>query len=323
MLLTLGLATLSPSPVYADRSPPPSTLPADVEKQQKFARLWEQRFDRDVSAEILPLIDDPELDFAQRAVRALGRLENPTVLAELERRRGEQQAQIKEGLADFSKLPKRLLQLDTAIARIQSRNLHGQEKIEFVTERMPLKWNWQQAIEWSRKVSNPKNYLTISPAAAQIREIVDLLYVMARNGEDIGPLRRQFTFTTAQDVQLDAASLSRAEEAEHLLDYSQTLDIVSLDDEYVCESHFLSLGDVARTALKNRLLLLLQTKPHFAHRFPLACMLRAAAMTGDMSLLPIVQGIAIELTYVPYTQNDAGNAEIKLKSKTAFPFAPQ
>ena len=158
LALALVLCALFAPTARADRRPGPSYAPADVALQRQFATLWEQRFTRDVSADLLPFIDAPDMELAQRTVRALGRLEQPTVLPQLQKLRDEQQAAIEAGKVDPSKLPRRYFDYDTAIARIESRNLHGREKIEFVLQRMPQHWTWEQAIEWSQKVSNPKTY---------------------------------------------------------------------------------------------------------------------------------------------------------------------
>ena len=150
-----------------------------------------------------------------------------------------------------------------------------------------------------------------------------MLYSMSKNGEDIEPLRQQFTFTKAQNVQLDGAKLPLKEEAEHLLDYSQTLDIVTLDDHYICESHLVSLGEPAKVALKQRLQLLLQNKPTFTNRSPITCIVWAASMTGDQNFLPLLKRFVAEMRDSKPSLSAAVRAEQRLEDNLSFSFAPQ
>ena len=323
VILALALCALIAPLAHARRDPLPSTLPADVALQRQFAALWEQRFTRDVSAELLPFLDARETELAQRAVRALGRLENPDVLPELQKRRDTQEALDIQSRTNPEVRLNRYLNFDIAIARIESHGLHGREKIEFALQKMPWHWTWKQAIYWSEKVSDPKNYLADRPEFGSVREIVDMLYTMSKSGEDIEPLRQQFTFTKAQNVQLNCAKLPVEEEVATLLDYSQSLDFIGMDDEYVCESHLLSLGEPARVALAKRLEWLAETKPEFANRYPFLCMLRAAGMSGDPKFIPILQRFSEAMRDVAHSAGDAQQAKRLLESDTGFSYAPQ
>ena len=329
LVAALVLGQASPCvPAWADRSHSASTRPEDVERARKLARLWDQRFTRDVSEELLPFLDDPSLELRERAVRALGRLEKPDVLPELEKRRDAQKAAIEAGRTDLSKRPRNEFDFDTAIARIKSWDLHGKEKIEFVLHNMKPGWTWEEAVKESKRLKDPDFFIGRPHQQRQllarpVRDIVDLLYTMSKNGENIEPFRQQLTFSKAQNAQLDGAKLSLDQEAEHILDYTQTLDIVSQDDEYVCESHFLSLGEPARVALSKRMRLLLHTKPKFTNANPFICMLRASAMTGDASFLPLIKEFAVKMDYVEYTAYFAEQAKDRLQGNDAYIFAPQ
>ena len=75
-------------------------------------------------------------------------------------------------------------------------------------------------------------------------------------------------------------------------------------------------------ALKQRLEQILRDKPQFTHKFPLTCMLRAAARTGDLPFLPIFARFEKEMNYVPYASADAARATDGLKMGLSYPYAP-
>ncbi len=293
-----------------------------------FARIWEQRYTRDISAELLPFVDDADEELSERALRALGRLEKTTVLSELEKRRKAQEAAIQAGKTDAAQRPKRYFDFDTPIARIESRNLHGRKKIEFVLTHMEGNWTWEKAVEVSHKMKEPLAYIrTPRPARVyQLRhllEVVDMLYSMSKKGENIQELRRPFLFSKPQNDQLDGAKMTPKQEAEHLLDCSLQVDRPGDDEEYVYGSHLLSLGEPARSALKKRLEQILLDKPKFTHRFPLIVMLHTAARTGDRSYLPLFDRFQKEMTYISDIGEDAVSSKEALEMGLTSPSSPQ
>ena len=335
-----ALAPETPLPADSPLSvnPPPQRyvdpLTSAVEtykRNRAFARIWEQRYKRDISAEVLPFIDDPDRELAQRALRALGRLEKPSVLPELLTRKAEQEAAIEAGKTDYDKRPKRYFDFDTPIARIESRDLHGRQKIEFVLPHMKgMKpaWTWDEAVQMSKDMKSPLIELgTPEPIwfeqTRRLLEIIDMLYAMSKNGEDISELRQAFRFSKPQNEQLDGARLPLAQEINNLLDHSTEVDIVGEDEEYVYGSFLLSLGEPARVALKQRLEQTLRDKPKFRHRFPITAMLHAAARTGDSSYVPIFDRYGQEMTYIEYAHYDADSSKQMLQMGLTSSYALQ
>ena len=324
------------SPLYVQPKPPnpqepyvdPFTKIVNAnQRSQIFARIWEQRYKRDISAEILPFVDDPDRELSQRALRALGRLENPAVLPELQKRKAEQEAAIIAGETDYDKRPKRYFNFAMPIARIESRDLHGRQKIEFVLAHLEPAWTWDEAVESSKRLKEYLAYIRIPQPdwnfqLERLMETSSMLYLMSKNGEDISELRQAFLFSKPQNVQLDGAKLPLAQEIENLIDHSFEVDIVGNEEEYVYESFLLSLGEPARVAIRKRLEQILRDKPQFTHKTPLTCLLRAAARTGDVSFLPLFARFQTEMSYVPYATADASRATDGLKMGLSYPYAP-
>ena len=338
LFVLVAAANCAVRPVYTQNAPlqeavvdPFTRIMNKNKRSLAFALIWEQRYKRDISTEILPFLDDPDHDLADRALRALGRLEKPGVLPELEKRRDAQKAAIEAGETDYSKRPARYFNFDPPIARIQSRDLHGKAKIEFVLSHMKGRkpaWTWDEAVEASKKMKESLAYLTIVKPlwieqTRRLLEVVDMLYCMSKAGENIEELRRPFLFSKAQNDQLDGAQMKVEQEAEHLLDCSQTVNIVGEDEEYVYGSHLLSLGEPARVALKKRLEQILRDKPQFTHRFPLTCMLHAAARTGDPSYVPIFDSFEKEMTTIHGAAQDAYSSKEALQMGMTSSEAPQ
>ena len=177
-----------------------------------------------------------------------------------------------------------------AIARIRTRNLRGQARVVGLLR--GVGWTLAEGQAWSKRIVAPRAYLTTSDQAIVVREVIDLLYSMGKRGENITALRRGFAFTTAQNVQLDCASLSKAQEVERILDYGLSLDVMRVDDEYVCEDHLVSLGAVAESALKKRFRREIAIKKTYKNRNPFTTMMRAAAETNDLSFVPLLARLA-------------------------------
>jgi hypothetical protein len=276
--------------------------------------LWQQRFQRDISLALLPYLHDPDVELRQRAVRAIGRLENPKLLPNLVRLQTAQQRNV------FTS-EREELTVKLSIARLQSKNATQKVKLNKLLQ--SAGWNLAEAHSWSKKVAVPSNYLNSSPQAAILREVVDLLYTMGKKKVNIAPLRRGFVFSKAQNVQLACASLTTRQEVARIIDYGTTMDIVRADDEYVGGDHLVSLGREANIALKAKLRAEAAVKRNRSNRNPFATLVRACGKTGDKTFIPLLTRLTRTYASDSRVRYYNDQAIERLERGDSYSFAPQ
>ena len=125
---------LSQPQAHLNARPVSPQLRADWPAQnQQLAQLWLARQERDVTPELLQLLQTSQHpDIRRRTVRALGRLESSAALGPL-------QAWGKTLSAEDKQMIEPTLSL--ALGRLQSHELKGQKKLDAVAKSVNLSWS--------------------------------------------------------------------------------------------------------------------------------------------------------------------------------------
>lgn len=323
----LGTLTLSPAAHARRNFQAPYYSPAEQirwgERNREFGRLWLSRFDNpdETARKILPFAlekVDGNADLRERAVIALGRIESPVALEPLENllRHPEE---LRQRPIPYS-VPENeisLLSLKFAVARIQSCDMKGTERLNFIGRAIDYRWpavrmagrGWKADLN-SQKRGGRSSYDyeggTGSPRQV-IEEFAQLLHDMGQRGEDIQSLDADDLLVwpdntkmanAAQSVIL-TAHMTRDEAIKFWLARALPLQ----NDEIhrtgsLSPQAFLDLGAPAIEALKVALKDLLER----AKRDPLVVdgmravgprtLFEAAAASGDADFIPILQGFA-------------------------------
>jgi hypothetical protein len=199
-------------------------------------------------------------------------------------------------------LPEFTLRL--ALARIRSRNLKGQAKIDALCAGMGT--TWQEVRQFSVKIYGPKSsgYELQSPQGVMVSVIVDVLYHMGKKGENIEPFEQALTLSNAQRTKLKAATVSTEEEIKLILDYVAQVKINKEEDHALAVSHLLGLGKQIETPLFERLTYLRTHLPEnqieTVHGKRIGAgyisLFRAARNTGNPRFVPLLQ--AFEREYI-------------------------
>ncbi|HEY0076557.1 MAG TPA: hypothetical protein VGB77_20880, partial [Abditibacteriaceae bacterium] len=147
-----------------------SSSPAMVDDLAKGWALWQQRRQRDISRELLPLLQKPDEEVRLFALCALAKLESPAA---------------KEAQLSFNLKSERENCLSRlSLARIRTQNLEGRARLEAISKSVGI--SWPELIEKSKIVNGKRGgYFQNTKEALVIEEIVDTLYAMARHGKKI------------------------------------------------------------------------------------------------------------------------------------------
>ncbi len=276
-----------------------------VARWKKLAALWMERDKRDVTSDIAPFLEDRDSSVRAKAAQMLGRLDTDEAAQVLEakwqkqetdkeRRRQEKAEQrarerqngtirmeeVEAPNTDVSELTLRL-----ALGRANGRKLRGKAKIEAISQSVGL--SLDQVEEFTVKIKDPEQakQWRDSRIADVANEIVDTLYRMRKRGERIDGLAPQrFSAGPALDVKLSGAGLPLAEEIKAAVDYAVRPDSGSYVERYLLE-----LGPEATEALIERLQEIEQSPQKDRGDWNCASMFRAAAMTEDPRVVPLLQ----------------------------------
>lgn len=181
---------------------------AAVVAHVEITRVWRQRFERDVAPDLMRFLDHKwfivrfqaaiflsYLDHApaEEPLRLL--LERPTEKAALD-------------------MKQRRLQIQLALARIRTRDLRGQARVEAIAASIG------RTLDTLTPASNRERVVLnqAPPEDAIKRAFFELLYSMAKKGEDIAPLRSKLRFPRYYNLLLDSAALPIEEEVTRVLD---------------------------------------------------------------------------------------------------------
>ena len=157
-------------------------------QNRQLAQLWLAREQRDVTPELLQLLQSSQHpDIRRRTVRALGRLEKPASLTPLQE--WQKALTPAEQEATSPTLP-------LALGRIQNHALTGQQKLDAVAKSVGL--SWSEVVRLSQKVNAPKAYAQGTPADQIVDEIISVLYTMGKKGEQVQKLSSALTLSQPQ-----------------------------------------------------------------------------------------------------------------------------
>ena len=252
------------------------------QQNKRLALLWLSRQQRDVSPQLLVLLKSSQHpDIQLRSIRALGRLENPKMLRPLLAWQKKLTAQEQEVL--YPTLP-------LALGRLQSHNLKGQKKLDAMAKSVGLSWN--EVVRLSQKVNAPRSHAQGTPGDQIVDEVVDVLYTMGKSRERVEPLANHLTLSPAQKVYLRGSVQNAVGEAKLILDYCDSLEVVSAKDEWLGENYLNSLGPVARQHLFAHLQDMLAHPDKYPDKSGYGTIyvvpFRAAALTGEKRFLPLL-----------------------------------
>lgn len=220
-----------------------------AKRRELFEQLLRSRHQRDVSVDLAALLNDPVTkDLAPnlrvRVVRALGRLENPSVQSALVSASQETQGAGAENKSDDALQ----MQSQLALGRTRGRDLQGSQKINALLGEAGLSFG--DVARLSQKInSDPNRPVSIhyegTPGYAALDETVDVLYEMGKNGEDIGSWQNQLTLRKAQELMLQGAALPEQQEIDLLLDHLGQVKVYT-DGELA--EHLIDVSPVASSS---------------------------------------------------------------------------
>ncbi len=283
------------------------------DQQRRFARAWVTRREKSSQKELLDYLDDSDGYFREKAVRALGRLE----LAEAEsplRALAAKTHDIKtaEEWESIKAVP--LVPLNLAIARIQSKNLNGQKKLDALAQSVGIEW--KDIVRLSQRFYTPiipgREPPRPRPTKAErqlMLEVVDVLYTMKKKGEDISPWEKQLTLPPAYKVILESADLSPEKEVTFILDYFASLKVLKGDSDGLL-SHLVGVKDAKKTIFSY--LPMAELNPKIDPPTGYEMLFYAAASFGDQTAIPLIARFeSSEDGYVSATAKEFGEALAK------------
>jgi HEAT repeat protein len=220
---------------------------AYARRANQFDRIWSARGQRDVTAELVPFLQDPDDYLRRRAARSLGLLESPAAVAPLEAALRSPRLRTNGPLGALEHT-----QLQLALGRIRSRGVHGTARVTAVAGSVGL--SLSDLARLSQKINGPERsaHLSGTPGDLVIQEIVELLYMLAKRNEDISPVTARLTLTPGQQLTLQGAVLPPEQEIRLYLDYLSQRSVLN-GDERVVEQRLLALGPQATELILQRL----------------------------------------------------------------------
>lgn len=257
----------------------PAKEPARKERAWKLYQLWLARHERNVTAEVLPFLQDEYAILRNNAARILGRLENPAAEPHLQKLLTAVQQKGARGLVSPVSL---------ALARNRSRGLKGRVKVAAFAQGMGL--SFDEAVLLTEKVRASRSMKGRTTGERIVKEMVDMLYMMGKRGEDIEALVEHLTLHPAQQVLLQAAGLPPDEEAKLIVDYLTKLNVVTLPDVELTQLYLPSLGSHATEAVVQRLEELKEGRVQLGNGYPgWSNLFRAVEWSGDPRALALLK----------------------------------
>lgn len=226
----------------------PAKEPARKARAWRLYQLWLVRDKRDITVQVVPFLQDEYWVLRHNAVRILGRTESRVAERHLQKLlTDEPQGKTGKGKR-FNPDGLRL-----ALARNRSRGLKGRAKLTAFAKGMGL--SFDEAVRLTQKVRAEvsKGNSRGSQGEKTVREMVDMLYMMGKKGENIGPLVGQLTLHPAQKVLLQGAAMPPSQEAKQIVDYLTMLNTVAYEDMELSQFYLMSLGSSAIEVVVQRL----------------------------------------------------------------------
>jgi len=312
-------------------------------KTEDFERLWFRHGQRAIAAELLPYLEGRDRELREKAIVALGRLESPLAeaplaefLKKLEQEELEDQRELHNAqnhvatnyVVDFSKrIGVKPLKLRLALGRIRARDLKGQAKVEAVAQSVGVSWDDVLVLSKRLNPTHPSiRGSMIGTRGDQImEEIVDTLYKMGKEGEDIQPLSGRLTLNPSQQLKLRGAAVSLDQEVHLILDYLVTLPAAT-GDAYTLTDYLVGLGPRATELVLQRLQdMKRQPEKYFKNRSGYIIVFLAAGQMDDARALPLLKYFSARSPHWDYwVQSNAGawkELEWRLKRAKTQPTA--
>ncbi len=282
-----------------------------VARWKKLAALWMERDKRDVTSDIAPFLEDRDSSVRAKAAQMLGRLDTDEAAQVLEakwqkqetdkeRRRQEKAEQrarerqngtirMEEVEAPNTDVPELALRL--ALGRANGRKLRGKARLEAVAQSIDL--TFEEVRRLARKINTDigsqspqvRQSARYSPAFDVVMEYVALLRDMSKSGENIKVLGADdLAIGPGLKARLNGAALPPEQEAKEILDYAMQSRGSQID-----ESYLIQLGSRAMEVLIERLQEIEQSPRKERGDWSCSSMFRAAAMTEDPRVVPLLQ----------------------------------
>ena len=271
--------------------------------------------------QLLPLLQDSSYLVREEALRELARLESSEALPILLAKATELEdikSATKKGTTPTAITSPSEIALRFAIARIQTKNLRGQERLDAIASSLGMKWGEVVALS---KQDNRKQSVDL-PDNIIVEEMIDVFYGMAKKGENIASLSSSLQLSEPQKIKLEAASLPKEQEAQAIVKYlAERRGAVNGDVHRLAMTHLTSLGESANVALFayfDKVKALPSQEHQKVSYLSLGLLLRAAAEIGDTRLESVFD--QIEKTFVerPKIINEISLARQGLKMKQSL-----
>ena len=225
--------------------------PQTISKLNRFAELWRARHEQKVDDAIIPYLKDPQASLRVRAARALGRTgdsqqSDEALEAMLQR--------IKTDASSGKPSAVREQTVELALARLRSRDLKGKARVAALVKSVGLTLGDLSLL--TQKINGAERAWTIGSRGDEIvEEVVDVLYVMGKNGENAEALanKLKLKLTEPQHIKLQGAMLNQDKEIDLILDYLEKSGLSTPDHLSLVRNHFTNLGPRALTRLMQRL----------------------------------------------------------------------
>lgn len=201
----------------------PFGLSAASRPRLEMLGVWRHRYERDVAPELRRFLEHETFKVRYQAAIFLGRLDYAPVEEHL-RALWKQCAEAGE---EHNQVLYRRLRLHLVLTRLLSRDLKGQARLEAMAAGVRRNLDTLTPSSWTMATHVPCPEFTIQ------REVFELLYSMAKAGEDIEPLRSRLGFGGEYRLPLEGASLPLEVEITSILDHLEK-------KEFGGSGHFLS-----------------------------------------------------------------------------------
>ncbi len=266
----------------AEHSFDPVQEPARKQRAWRLYKLWLVHDKRDIVPQVAPFLQDEHWLLRQNAARILGRIESAKAESLLQ----ETLTAVEQGRATTPINPEAL---QLALARSRSRGLKGQAKLAAFAKGMGLSFN--EAIRLTEKVHAAWAKANGSVGQKLVKEMVDMLYVMGKRGEDIKPLVERLNLHPAQQVLLQGATLPPDQEAKLIVDYLTQLNVGTPDDLELAQFYLVSLKPQATEMIMQRLQEIKDGRVQYGRR-GYAALFLAAALIRDARVVPLLKHFA-------------------------------
>lgn len=283
-----------------DAMPPsydPQQLDARNKRAWKLYQVWRERTTRDVATEIAPYLQDEDRLIREDAARALSRLKNKTaerILMQVQQQQNAKQkgAPNKQEVVggDRNSADGQIASptLKLALGRIQSRDLKGRAKVEAIANSVGLSFAEVARLSATVNEWGKQSVMAGTEGNEIVQELVDVLYQMGKDGEDIASLTKQMTLNPTQVVKLQGATLPVEQELKLIIDHVLSQKKVGITEEEFGATYLPSLGQPATEAIIASLDAVKQRRAEF-ERAGLVTLMRAAALTNDSRALSLLK----------------------------------